>query len=89
MHSTKGAWLAGRRLTAIDGFGMEAPDSEENAAYFGYAGKERSERVPARANGRAGRAARTRSSPLKSRKTEKVGKCWPGAFCRAARLAPG
>ena len=39
MHSTKGAWLAGRRLMAIDGFGMEAPDSEENAAYFGYAGK--------------------------------------------------
>lgn len=39
MHSTKGAWLAGRRLMAVDGFGMEAPDSEENAAYFGYAGK--------------------------------------------------
>jgi hypothetical protein len=39
MRSTKGAWLAGRRLMAIDGFGMEAPDSEENAAHFGYAGK--------------------------------------------------
>lgn len=39
MRSTKGAWLAGRRLMAVDGFGMEAPDSEENAAYFGYAGK--------------------------------------------------
>jgi hypothetical protein len=39
MRSTKGAWLAGRRLMAIDGFGMEAPDSEVNAAYFGYAGK--------------------------------------------------
>jgi hypothetical protein len=39
MRSTAGAWLAGRRLMAIDGFGMEAPDSEENAAYFGYAGK--------------------------------------------------
>jgi hypothetical protein len=24
---------------AVDGFGMEAPDSEENAEYFGYAGK--------------------------------------------------
>jgi hypothetical protein len=23
----------------IDGFGMEAPDSEENAEHFGYAGK--------------------------------------------------
>jgi Insertion element 4 transposase N-terminal/Transposase DDE domain len=39
MRSTKGAWLAGRRLMAVDGFGMEAYDSEENAAYFGYAGK--------------------------------------------------
>jgi len=39
MRSTKGAWLAGRRLMAVDGFGMEAPDSEENAEYFGYAGK--------------------------------------------------
>jgi hypothetical protein len=39
MRSTKGAWLAGRRLMAIDGFGMEAPDSDENASYFGYAGK--------------------------------------------------
>ena len=39
MRSTKGAWLAGRRLMAVDGFGVEAPDSEENAAYFGYAGK--------------------------------------------------
>jgi Insertion element 4 transposase N-terminal/Transposase DDE domain len=39
MRSTKGAWLAGRRLMAVDGFGVEAPDSEENAGYFGYAGK--------------------------------------------------
>lgn len=39
MRSTKGAWLAGRRLMAVDGFGMEAPDSEDNAEYFGYAGK--------------------------------------------------
>jgi Insertion element 4 transposase N-terminal/Transposase DDE domain len=39
MQSTQGAWLAGRRLMAVDGFGMEAPDSDENASYFGYAGK--------------------------------------------------
>jgi hypothetical protein len=39
MRSTAGAWLAGRRMMAVDGFGMEAADSEENAAYFGYAGK--------------------------------------------------
>lgn len=39
LRSTQGAWLGGRRLMALDGFGMEAPDSEENAARFGYAGK--------------------------------------------------
>jgi hypothetical protein len=39
MRSTKGAWLAGRRVMAAGGFGVEAPDSEENAACFGYAGK--------------------------------------------------
>lgn len=39
LRSTQGAWLAGRRLMAVDGFGVEAPDSEENAAYFGYHGK--------------------------------------------------
>ncbi|MFI6984202.1 IS4 family transposase [Embleya sp. NPDC050154] len=39
MRSTQGAWVGGRRLMSLDGFGMEAPDSEENAAYFGYAGK--------------------------------------------------
>lgn len=39
LRSTAGAWLAGRRLMAVDGFGMDAPDSEENGAYFGYMGK--------------------------------------------------
>ena len=39
MRSTRGAWLGGRRLMALDGFGMEDSDSEENAAHFGYAGK--------------------------------------------------
>jgi hypothetical protein len=38
MRPAKGAWLAGRRLMAVDGSGMESPDSEENAGYFGYAG---------------------------------------------------
>src|SRR4249920_867922 len=36
LRSTQGAWLGGRRLMALDGFGMEAPDSKENAAHFGY-----------------------------------------------------
>ena len=40
-RSTKGAWLAGRRLMALDGFGMEAPDSEENASYPRLCGEER------------------------------------------------
>jgi hypothetical protein len=35
---TRGAWLAGRRLVSIDGLEWDAPDSEANAAYFGYAG---------------------------------------------------
>lgn len=35
---TRGAWLAGRRLVSIDGFEWDVPDSEANAAYFGYAG---------------------------------------------------
>jgi hypothetical protein len=39
LRSTPGAWLSGRRLMAVDGFGFEAPDSPENAAHFGYAGK--------------------------------------------------
>ena len=39
MRSTKGAWMAGRRLMAVDGFGLQVPDTEENAGYFGYAGK--------------------------------------------------
>ena len=38
MRSTKGAWLAGRRLMAVDGFGVEAPDSGRTPI-FGYAGK--------------------------------------------------
>jgi len=36
--STRGAWLRGRLLLAIDGFEVDVPDSEENAAEFGYAG---------------------------------------------------
>ena len=35
---TRGAWLAGRRLVSIDGLEWDAPDSEANAGYFGYAG---------------------------------------------------
>jgi Insertion element 4 transposase N-terminal len=35
---TRGAFLGGRRLMAIDGFEWDAPDSRENAAAFGYAG---------------------------------------------------
>lgn len=36
--STRGAWLRGRLLLAIDGFEVDVPDTEENAAEFGYAG---------------------------------------------------
>jgi hypothetical protein len=36
--STRGAWLREWRLVAIDGFEVEVPDTEKNAAEFGYAG---------------------------------------------------
>jgi len=35
---TQGAFLAGWRLMAIDGFEWDAPDTEDNAAAFGYSG---------------------------------------------------
>jgi hypothetical protein len=38
-HSgTKGAWLAGRRLMAIDGTSFDVADTEDNEAYFGRIG---------------------------------------------------
>ena len=37
---TRGAFLAGRRLMSIDGFEWDVPDTPENAAAFGYAGKD-------------------------------------------------
>ena len=37
---TRGAFLAGRRLMSIDGFEWDVPDTRENAAVFGYAGKD-------------------------------------------------
>ncbi|MBP0452146.1 IS4 family transposase [Kitasatospora sp. RG8] len=41
-RETRGAWLRGSRLMAIDGFGLDVPGSAENAAEFGYAGNGRS-----------------------------------------------
>jgi len=38
-EETTGAFLGPWRLMAIDGFEWDAPDTEENAAAFGYAGK--------------------------------------------------
>ena len=35
---TRGAWLRGWRLLAIDGFEVDLPDTPGNAAEFGYAG---------------------------------------------------
>jgi hypothetical protein len=37
-RSTRGAWLRDWRLLAIDGFEVDLPDTEANAAEFGYAG---------------------------------------------------
>jgi hypothetical protein len=36
--STRGAWLRGWRLLAIEGFEVDVPDTEGNAVEFGYAG---------------------------------------------------
>jgi len=36
--STRGAWLREWRLLAIDGFEVDVPDTEGNAAEFGYSG---------------------------------------------------
>jgi hypothetical protein len=35
---TRGAWLRGWRMLAIDGFEVDLPDTDDNAAEFGYAG---------------------------------------------------
>ncbi len=39
-EDTQGAFLGPWRLMAIDGFEWDAPDTDENAAEFGYAGKD-------------------------------------------------
>ncbi|MGH3614047.1 MAG: IS4 family transposase [Pseudonocardia sp.] len=36
--TARGSWLRGWRLLAIDGFEVDVPDTEANAAEFGYAG---------------------------------------------------
>ena len=41
---TPGAWLAARRLVALDGTCLDVADSEENAAFFGRAGVGKGER---------------------------------------------
>jgi hypothetical protein len=38
MRSTPGAWQRGRRLMALDGVEVDAPDTPENAGRFGYSG---------------------------------------------------
>jgi hypothetical protein len=37
---TQGAWLRGWRVLAIDGFEVDVPDTDDNAAEFGYAGSD-------------------------------------------------
>ncbi|WP_209307751.1 transposase domain-containing protein, partial [Geodermatophilus sp. DF01_2] len=37
-RSTRGAWLRAWRLTAIDGFDIDVPDTPDNAEQFDYAG---------------------------------------------------
>lgn len=42
--ATAGAWLAGRRLVALDGTTLDVADSVENAAWFGRPGVNKGER---------------------------------------------
>lgn len=41
--STPGSWLAGRRLVAIDGTGLDVPDTPVNEAHFGRPGTAKGE----------------------------------------------
>ena len=43
--ATPGAWLAGRRLVAIDGMCLDVADTGENAEWFGRAGVNKGERA--------------------------------------------
>jgi hypothetical protein len=44
MRSTPGAWKRGRRLMAIDGVEIDAPDTPQNAERFGYSGVKKEEK---------------------------------------------
>lgn len=44
LRSTAGAWKRGRRLMAIDGVEIDAPDTPENADRFGYSGVKKNEK---------------------------------------------
>lgn len=43
-RSTQGAWLRGRRLMSVDGFDVDAADTSDNAAHFGYSGGKKKEK---------------------------------------------
>jgi Transposase DDE domain len=43
--ATPGAWLAGRRLVAVDGMCLDVADTVENAAYFGRPGVNKGEKA--------------------------------------------
>lgn len=45
VDSTPGAWLAGRRLVAVDGTCLDVADSTENAAHFGRPGVNKGEKA--------------------------------------------
>lgn len=45
IESTPGAWLAGRRLVAVDGLCLDVPDTEVNDAFFSRPGVNKGERA--------------------------------------------
>jgi hypothetical protein len=77
--STRGAWLGGRRLVAIDGFDLDVPDTVENAGEFGYAGNARTRSAfpKVRVWWRCLSAGRGRSSMLRLVRGRPVRRRWP------------
>lgn len=79
-EQTPGAWLAGRRLVAIDETCLDVADTAQNAEHFGRPGVNKGEKAASRKPGfwTWPSAARMRSSPPGSGPTVSPKPSWPG-----------
>jgi hypothetical protein len=68
---TRAAWLRGWRLLAIDGFDIDVPDTDANAAEFGYAGSGAGR--SAFGEGAGGGVVRVRHARLPGRRGRRLG----------------